>query len=90
MARIKVERATEARLQELGVSSWSSWGCGVETFDWQYSERETAYVQEGRVTVHEDDGTEVTFGAGDIVTFPAGLSCTWTVHEAIKKVFKFG
>lgn len=90
MGKIKVERATDARLKELGVSEWSSWGCGVETFDWHYSDDETAYVQKGRVTVREQDGSEVTFGAGDIVVFPKGLSCTWTVHEPIEKVFRFG
>jgi uncharacterized cupin superfamily protein len=90
MSTIKVERATDARLRELGVDRWSSWGCGAETFDWTYDDQETAYVQEGRVTVREPDGSEVTFGAGDIVVFPQGLSCTWIVHEPIRKVFRFG
>ena len=89
MGRITVEKATDKRLAELGTENWSPWECGVETFDWHYSNVETAHVLEGKVTVKTDDGEEVTFGAGDIVVFPAGLSCTWIVHEPIKKVFKF-
>ena len=30
------------------------------------------------------------FGAGDLVTFPAGMSCTWEVHGAVKKHYTFG
>lgn len=28
-------------------------------------------------------------GKGDLVTFPEGMGCTWEVHEAIKKHYKF-
>jgi len=90
MSEIKVERATPERLAELGADNWSPWNCGVETFDWTYSERETAHVLEGKVRVVTEHGQDVTFGAGDIVVFPAGLSCTWTVIEPIRKVFSFG
>lgn len=27
--------------------------------------------------------------AGDMATFPAGMSCTWAVHEPIHKHYKF-
>ena len=90
MSSIKVEKATPRRLDALGVESWSPWECGPETFDWEYAEDETAYVKEGRVQVRTEDGEEVEFGAGDIVFFPQGLKCTWTVLEPIRKVFKFG
>jgi uncharacterized protein len=90
MSEIKVEKATPERLAELGVDGWSPWNCGVETFDWRYNERETAHVLEGKVRVVTEHGQDVTFGAGDIVIFPAGLSCTWTVIEPIRKVFSFG
>ncbi len=87
--QIKVERATAERLAELGVEGWSPWECGAETFDWQYSADETAYVQEGKVRVVTEHGQDVSFGAGDIVFFPRGLRCTWTVIEPIRKVFTF-
>ncbi|MFH1130768.1 MAG: cupin domain-containing protein [Pseudomonadota bacterium] len=90
MSEIKVEKATPERLKKLGVDSWSPWGCGVETFDWEYSDDETAYVKEGKVRVLTEYGQEVEFGKGDLVFFPKGLKCTWTVIEPIKKVFTFG
>lgn len=90
MSLIKVEQPTPARLSELGVDSWSAWECGVETFDWQYSDDETAYVQQGRVLVTTEEGQQVEFGAGDLVFFPKGLKCTWKVMEPIRKVFTFG
>lgn len=36
-------------------------------------------------TVHDD----VQVGKGDLMTFPEGMGCTWEVHEAIKKHYKF-
>ncbi|KAK7845907.1 hypothetical protein CFP56_008789 [Quercus suber] len=31
----------------------------------------------------------VEFGAGDLVTIPKGLSCTWDVSVAVDKYYKF-
>lgn len=89
MSKITVEKASPGRLEELGVSGWSTWECGVETFDWEYSSDETAYVQSGQVQVTTEHGQEVEFGEGDIVHFPRGLKCTWRVIKPIRKVFTF-
>ena len=48
---------------------------------------ETITVIEGRVTIQEKDGATREFKAGDVVHFPIGLECTWTVHETIRKFF---
>jgi uncharacterized cupin superfamily protein len=90
VSSIKVEKATPERLKELNVESWSPWECGVETFDWEYSDVETAYVKEGHVKVRTEEGEEVEINAGDLVTFPKGLKCTWTVVKPIRKVYTFG
>ncbi len=90
MSSIKVQRATPEKLRELGVESWSPWECRPETFDWEYSSDETAYVKEGRVKVRTEQGQEVEFGAGDLVFFPRGMKCTWTVLQTIRKVYVFG
>jgi uncharacterized cupin superfamily protein len=45
---------------------------------------------EGDVTVTPDGGAPVRFGAGDLVTFAAGLSCSWDVHVAVRKHYRFG
>jgi uncharacterized protein len=31
----------------------------------------------------------VEFGAGDLVVFPKGLSCTWDVLAVVDKYYKF-
>ena len=74
----------------LGVSSWPTWGCGVSSFPWTYDEQETCLLLEGEVTVTPDGGEPVRFGAGDLVVFDAGLSCTWEVHAPVHKHYRFG
>lgn len=46
---------------------------------------------EGRRTGTGDEGEPefVEFGAGDLVTIPKGLSCTWDVSVAVDKFYKF-
>ena len=95
MRQIKVEQLTDAKKKELGIpqtcqaqGSWSVWECAPSTFDWHYDELEQAYLYEGEVTVKTSDG-ETKIKAGDFVTFPAGLSCTWTIIQKIRKVYRF-
>ena len=40
--------------------------------------------------VTPDDGEPVSFGAGDLVTFEAGLSCTWKILEPVRKHYVLG
>lgn len=77
-------------LDKKGVYSWGTWGCGVSKFPWTYDSSESCYLLKGQVTVTPTDGrAPATFGAGDFVTFPAGMSCTWDVSEAVQKHFQF-
>jgi len=69
--------------------NWPIWKCQPSTFDWEYTEKETCYIIEGKVTVSDRQGT-VSFGPGDLVIFPEGLSCTWKVKEAVVKHYNFG
>jgi hypothetical protein len=87
--KIEVRKPTAEELKSLDVASWPVWSCGVSTFDWSYDERETCYVLEGQVTV-ESAGQSVSFGPGDLVVFPSGLSCVWRVTEAVRKHYRFG
>lgn len=66
-----------------------TWSCPPSEFDWQYSDKETCLLLEGDVTVTYDGG-EVSFGSGDLVVFPEGLSCVWKVRKAVRKHYKFG
>ena len=87
--KISVEKPTEAKLKSLKVFSWGIWTKEVSTFDWNYDEKEVCYFLEGEVTVKTPYET-VSFGKGDLVTFPQGLSCTWNVKKAVKKHYQFG
>lgn len=91
MSKITVEHApSESRLKELGVNSWPTWSKEVSKFPWSYSEQEVAYVLEGEVVVTPNGGEPVSFGAGDLVTFPSGMSCTWEVKKPLRKHYRFG
>lgn len=87
---IKVEKPNAAKLEALGVRSWSTWSKEVSTFPWSYNSQEIAYILEGEVTVTpKGGGKPVSFGVGDLVTFPAGLSCVWKVKKALRKHYLF-
>jgi uncharacterized cupin superfamily protein len=87
-SRIKVEKPSPELLETLKVKTWSIWTKEPSTFDWTYDSKETCYFLEGDVTVKTDQG-EVRFGKGDLVTFQKGLSCTWTVHQSVRKHYLF-
>ena len=91
MSKIIVEHNPDPeRLNKLGVHSWSTWAKEVSVFPWTYSEQEVAYVLEGEVVVTPRGGEPVSFGAGDLVTFPSGMACTWEVRKALRKHYRFG
>ncbi|BCR04229.1 cupin [Desulfuromonas versatilis] len=79
-----------AELEKLGVFSWPIWEKDVSDFPWTYGEREVCYLLEGEVTVTPQGGGPVTFGTGDLVSFPAGMSCFWQVTRAVRKHYRFG
>lgn len=86
MAEIKVERRpSEARLKELGVRHWPIWTKEVSEFPWTYDTQEVCYFLEGEVEVIPEGGDPVKMGEGDLVTFPAGMSCTWKVTKPVRK-----
>ncbi len=88
---IKIERQpNQERLKQLGVSNWSIWTKEVSEFPWIYDEQETCYFLEGDVIVTPDNGEPVEMGKGDLVTFPAGMSCTWKIRSAVRKHYQFG
>lgn len=88
MAKILIEKPTKDQLDKLGIDEWSSWGCEVSQFDWEYADEEVCYIFEGKVVVKTAEET-VEINPGDLVTFPKGLQCNWDVTEAIRKVYKF-
>lgn len=87
MSKIVVEsNPPAARLEALGVGKWPTWSKEVSVFPWVFPEQEIAYVLEGEVVIKPDDGSApVVFRKGDLVTFPAGLRCTWEVKQPLRK-----
>lgn len=90
MSTIQLEHnPEESRLKTLGIRSWPVWTCEVSEFPWTYDSKETCYILEGEVIVTPDGGKAVTIKAGDLVIFPAGMSCQWNVVKPIRKHYQF-
>jgi uncharacterized cupin superfamily protein len=88
--QILLERnPSPAKLDVLGVYDWPIWRKEVATFPWRYDQQETCYVLRGRFVVTPDGGTPQEFRRGDLITFPAGLSCTWEILEDVEKHYDF-
>ncbi len=91
MSEITIEHnPSEERLSELGVRDWPIWTKEVSEFPWHYDERERCYLLAGDVVVTPDGGDPVEFSAGDFVSFPQGMSCTWKIRKDVRKHYQFG
>lgn len=85
---IKVAKPSPQHVEEM--CAWPTWTKEESVFPWHYDETETCYLLAGDVRVTTVDGEVVEFGAGDMVTFPAGVSCTWEVRKPVRKHYRFG
>jgi uncharacterized cupin superfamily protein len=76
-------------LKELDVFNWPIWEKEISQFSWTYDDQETCYFLAGNVVVTPDGGQAVQMGKGDLVTFPAGMSCKWEITSDVKKHYCF-
>ncbi|MDY0041493.1 MAG: cupin domain-containing protein [Desulforhabdus sp.] len=91
MAEVKIVRnPSEDELNKLGVRDWPIWTKEVSEFPWYYTDPEICFLLEGDVVVTPEQGEAVETGAGDLVSFPKGMSCTWNVRKNVRKHYKFG
>ncbi len=92
MNEILIEKdPSPMKLDVMGVEDWDIWEKAVSEFDWEYEQTETCYVLQGEAEITPADGADpVTIGAGDLVTFLAGLRCHWRITEPIQKHFRLG
>ena len=91
MSNIQVEyQPSPSELETLGVFAWPIWQKEASDFPWHYDEIETCYFLEGSVTVTPEGGDPVAMGKGDLVRFPASMSCTWHIDSAVSKHYSFG
>ncbi len=86
---IVVHTPDKGELEQQGVFNWPIWEKEVSAFPWTYDDKETCYLLAGEVTVTPDGGEPVSFGAGDLVTFPAGMACHWDIKVAVRKRYSF-
>lgn len=84
-----VNDPSQETLEQLGVTQWPIWEKETSTFPWTYDADEICYILEGHVRVTPENGEPVEIKAGDLVTFPKGMSCTWEVIEPIRKHYHF-
>ena len=88
---IEIERdPSEETLKQRGILDWPIWSTEVSTFPWTYDSSETCYLLEGEVVVTPEGADPVEIRKGDLVTFPAGMSCTWEIRSAVRKHYSFG
>ena len=86
MSKINIEHHPDSsRLEALKVASWPTWEKEISVFPWFFHEEEIAYILEGECVITPEGGPSVTFGKGDLVTFPAGLKCQWEVRQSLRK-----
>jgi uncharacterized cupin superfamily protein len=87
---IKIQhQPTQEDLQKLDVFKWDIWQKEASKFPWIYDSQETCYFLQGSVIVTPEGGQPVEMGKGDLVTFPAGMSCTWEIISDVKKHYYF-
>jgi uncharacterized cupin superfamily protein len=91
MRKIKIESHPDAaRLSKLKVDGWPEWEKASSTMSWNYVEDEVSYILEGRAIVVPEGGDPVEISKGNLVTFPSGMSCVWTIVEPIRKRYRIG
>lgn len=76
-----------AKLDVLGVYDWPIWKKEVSEFPWTYHSKETCYILRGEFTVTPEGGQAQHFKRGDLITFPKGMQCTWTITKNVEKHF---
>jgi len=82
-------KASPAKLDILGVYDWPIWEKEVSEFPWSYDRQEVCYILRGQFIVTPEGGEPQEFGRGDLITFPAGLKCTWKITKAVEKHYTF-
>ena len=87
--KIEVIKLSEKYIHEKSVFTWPIWSCEISEFDWEYDDKESCYLLDGKVEVTSSFET-IAFGAGDFVVFPKGLKCRWKVVKPVRKHYQFG
>ncbi len=86
---ITVRKPNENEIREF--ETWPVWEKEESEFDWEYSDKETCYILQGKAQVLDENGAIIVeFGKGDLVVFPPGLRCKWKILENMRKHYNLG
>ncbi|MCK5257948.1 MAG: cupin domain-containing protein [Thermoplasmatales archaeon] len=86
---ITIRKPNENEIREF--ETWPVWEKEESEFDWEYSDKETCYILQGKAQVFDENGAIlVEFGKGDLVVFPPGLRCKWKILENMRKHYNLG
>jgi hypothetical protein len=88
MPKIVVRSLSEEEIKQKEIRNWPIWEKEVSRFDWSYDADEECLILEGRFNVETDEGI-FSFGPGDFILFPQGLSCIWDITENVRKHYNF-
>ena len=83
--QIIVTKLTEREKKNLGIFNWPIQSIDSSIFAWHHENTEECYILEGEAIATTSDGKKTSFGAGDYVTFPKGISCICHVVKPIRK-----
>lgn len=84
---IIVQKPTQEEIKQ--AEEWPVWEKEPSEFPWQYDEKETCLILEGKADIATGEDI-ITIQKGDYVIFPKGLRCDWHIKEKIVKHYKFG
>ncbi len=87
-ATIEKEQPSMDRLEALGVLCWDVATEAVATIRKTYERAMIVYVLQGEATIETPSG-QVAIEAGDLVTLPLGLQCTWNVTRPMGTHFSY-
>ena len=79
-----------SKIIQYGLKSWPIWECEPSKFQWFYEDKEICLIIEGQAIITTQKREIHEIKAGDLVEFPAGLSCEWDVKKSIKKHYRLG
>lgn len=81
---VRIEKATDVQKEAFTGLREKRRGPG-EVLEWYYDEKTTCLILEGKAVV-DHYGEKLTVEAGDLVTFPQGVQCEWTILEPLRVV----
>lgn len=81
---------TDEEMEQRRVKHWPIWEKGESVFPWFYEFEENCYILEGEAVIMASGCEPFTIKAGDLVTFPEGLTCRWEITKPLRKHYQLG